>query len=70
MVFISILLLSKIHTDIPGDLEFASLRCFKARKLKYYVFYVSNIQRLRLMECRKLPRDIVTFALALVLQAS
>ena len=33
MIFITLLLFSKIHTDIPGDL-LASLSCFKARNLE------------------------------------
>ena len=59
VLYIPILLFSKIHTDIPGDL-FASLRCFKTKTLKYHVFYLSKIWSLRLMECRKLPRGVAT----------
>lgn len=40
VIFIIPVLFSKIHTDIPGDL-LASVSCFKARKLKYCVFYFS-----------------------------
>lgn len=43
MIFITLLLFSKIHTDIPDDL-LASLSCFKARKLQNTIQQYSQLK--------------------------
>lgn len=43
MIFITLLLFSKIHTDIRDDL-LASLSCFKARKLQNTIQQYSQLK--------------------------